>query len=208
MADAAIEQRHIDDAGLDKDARDLDLPPWMKGRFGTAIGRAVHAVLQTIDLSTGNGLQALVTAQAAAEAVIGKEATIAALVQSALDSDTVKEAAQSRHWRETYVGTPVGDTVIEGYIDLMYEHPDGGVVIVDHKTDAVPDESSLAVKADRYRLQAATYALAVERTTGLRVRSAALLFLAPEGAVPFEIVNLEAAMAEVESIVEAVAADG
>ena len=208
VADAAIEQLPAEDPGLDKEARDLDLPPWMKGRFGTAIGRAVHGVLQTIDLATGDGLQPLVAAQAAAEGVIGREETIAALVQSALDSDIVKQAARGRHWRETYVGTPIGDTVIEGYIDLLYEHPDGGVVVVDHKTDAVPDEASLAAKADRYRLQAATYAFAVERTTGLRVRSAALLFLAPDGAVPFEIVNLEAAVAEVKSIVEAVAADG
>ena len=31
-------------------------PPWRRGRAGTAIGRAVHAVLQTVDLATGGGL--------------------------------------------------------------------------------------------------------------------------------------------------------
>ena len=45
-----------DDPGLAKDGRDLELPPWNKGRYGTAIGRAVHAVLQTVDLATGAGL--------------------------------------------------------------------------------------------------------------------------------------------------------
>ena len=37
------------DPGLAKEGRDLELPPWNKGRYGTAIGRAVHAVLQTVD---------------------------------------------------------------------------------------------------------------------------------------------------------------
>ena len=37
-------------AGLAKGARDLELPPWSKGRYGTAIGRAVHGVLQVVPL--------------------------------------------------------------------------------------------------------------------------------------------------------------
>ena len=32
----------------------------------------------------------------------------------------------------------VGDRVLEGYIDLLYRDDDG-LVIVDYKTDAVPD---------------------------------------------------------------------
>ncbi|MDQ3431750.1 MAG: UvrD-helicase domain-containing protein, partial [Actinomycetota bacterium] len=42
--------------GLAKDARNLELPPWNKGRYGSAIGRAVHGALQTVDLSTGAGV--------------------------------------------------------------------------------------------------------------------------------------------------------
>ena len=68
------------DPGLRKRPRDLDLPPWQKGRYGTAIGRAVHAVLQTIDLASGAGRAEAVAAQAAAEGVIGHEAHIDALV--------------------------------------------------------------------------------------------------------------------------------
>ncbi|MDG2113799.1 MAG: 3'-5' exonuclease, partial [Actinomycetota bacterium] len=193
------------DPGLDKAGRDLDLPPWMKGRFGTSIGRAVHGVLQTIDLSTGDGLDAMVDAQAAAEGVIGSELTIGALVRSALNTETVTTAATARHWRETYVAAPMGDLLIEGYIDLLYETPDGALVIVDHKTDAVPDEVTLAAKADRYRLQAATYALAVQESTGRTVQQAVLLFLDPDGATAHEIVNLDSAMADVRSIIDEVA---
>ena len=61
------------DPGLAKDGRDLELPPWNKGRYGTAIGRAVHAVLQTVDLATGAGLDDAAAAQAAAEGVLGYE---------------------------------------------------------------------------------------------------------------------------------------
>jgi hypothetical protein len=49
------------------------LPPWQKGRYVSAIGRAVHAVLQTVDLATGQGLAEAGAAQAAAEGVLGRE---------------------------------------------------------------------------------------------------------------------------------------
>jgi ATP-dependent exoDNAse (exonuclease V) beta subunit len=58
-------------AGVQKDPRDIDLPPWQKGRYGSAIGRAVHGVLQTIDLSSGAGLAEACTARAAAEGCWG-----------------------------------------------------------------------------------------------------------------------------------------
>ena len=86
VADAAAAH----DPGVAKDGRDLELPPWNKGRYGTAIGRAVHAVLQTVDLTTGAGLADLAAAQAAAEGVLGHETTIADLASAALGSDTVR----------------------------------------------------------------------------------------------------------------------
>ena len=56
-------------AGLEKQPRDLELSPWLKGRYGTAIGRAVHGVLQTVPLASGDGLDAAAVAQALAEDV-------------------------------------------------------------------------------------------------------------------------------------------
>ena len=70
-------------AGMQKDPRDIDLPPWQKGRYGSAVGRAVHGVLQTIDLTTAEGLTETAAAQAAAEGVLGREAVIEALCRSA-----------------------------------------------------------------------------------------------------------------------------
>ncbi|MGY9074009.1 MAG: UvrD-helicase domain-containing protein [Acidimicrobiales bacterium] len=190
------------DPGLQKQERDLDLPPWMKGRYGTAVGRAVHAVLQTADLATGAGLAVAARAQAAAEGVIGAERTIEALAQSAIDSEVVAEAAASRYWRETYVAVPIGDATVEGYIDLLYEDPStGDLVVVDHKTDAIDTDEALQHKLVRYRLQGATYALAVERATGRKVSRMVFLFLSPHGARAEEVLDLPAAMAEVEAIV-------
>lgn len=92
------------DPGLAKSPRDIDLPPWQKGRYGSAIGRAVHGVLQTVDLETGAGLAAACAAQAAAEGVLGREGVIESLARAALDSETVQFAARQRHWREVFVG--------------------------------------------------------------------------------------------------------
>jgi ATP-dependent exoDNAse (exonuclease V) beta subunit len=184
------------DPGLAKDARDLELPAWQKGRYGSAIGRAVHAVLQTVDLATGAGLSDAAAAQAAAEEVLGREALIAALARAALGSTIVRDAATRQHWRELYVGAPVGATVLEGYIDLLLRTEDG-LVIVDYKTDAVGEGSDLEAKVARYRPQLAAYAAAVETAVGEPVARAVLLFLAPTGARTVEVPSLAEAVAEV-----------
>jgi ATP-dependent helicase/nuclease subunit A len=163
--------------GLQKDARDLDLPPWQKGRYGSAIGRAVHAVLQTVDLATGEGLEAAAKAQAAAEGVLGREGVIERLARSALDADIVRRAAGLAHWREVYVGVPYGDGVLEGYIDLLYRDDDG-LVVVDHKTDAWRSDADLDAKVERYALQLQAYAHAVAEATGEKVARTLLLFTA------------------------------
>ena len=92
------------DAGLAKDARDLELPPWNKGRYGTAIGRAVHGVLQSVDLATGRGLDDAVAAQVLTEGVAEHGEIVTQLVRAVLGSAAVQRAASRPHWRETYVG--------------------------------------------------------------------------------------------------------
>jgi ATP-dependent exoDNAse (exonuclease V) beta subunit len=201
------EPRALDDPGLAKRGVDLDQPPWQKGRYGTAIGRAVHAVLQTVDLVTGDGLEAAAAAQAAAEGVIGREPTITALAQSALATTTVAEAARSAGcWREVFVAQPFGETILEGYLDLLYRTPEG-LVVVDYKTDQVDGADALADRAARYRLQLAAYALAVQRVTGERVARAMLVFCSARGpATELEVPDLVAAMADVESRLRATTA--
>jgi ATP-dependent helicase/nuclease subunit A len=191
-----------------KDGRDLELPPWNKGRYGTAIGRAVHAVLQTVDLSTGEGLSDLAAAQAAAEGVLGFEATIVELVRSALGSPTVVRACASPYWREAYVAVPVEGLTLEGYVDLVYRDTDaaGGLVVVDYKTDAIGGDADLAARLAHYRVQGAAYAIAVAAATGERVDRCVFVFLAPGAAREVVIGGdeLAAAIAEVRSLITSV----
>jgi ATP-dependent helicase/nuclease subunit A len=164
--------------GAAKGPRDLELPPWTKGRYGSAIGRAVHGVLQTIDLVSGAGLDESVAAQAVAEGVVGQEDMVAGLVRSALQSEVVKHAAGLDHWREMYVGTVRDDgTVLEGYIDLVYREVDGSLMIVDYKTDAVPT-AALPSRVTFYRPQMDAYVEALDAATGGTSR-ATLVFLHP-----------------------------
>ena len=194
------------EAGLRKEPRDLDLPPWMRGRYGTAIGRAVHAVLQTIDLATGEGLDAAVAAQAAAEAVVGRESDVRVLVRAALESPVVAQAAAAtERWRETFVAVPVDGVTVEGYIDLLFRTEDG-LVVVDYKT--APGPADLAQRTVAYRLQAATYALAVESSTDEHVVRVVLCYLTPQGAFEQEVTDLAAAIAEARDRVGFAAASG
>lgn len=169
-------------AGLDKQPRDLELRPWLKGRYGTAIGRAVHGVLQTLPLATGEGLEAAATAQALAEDVPDAVSEITSAVRAALASPVLQRAATRPHWRETYVGTEVDGTLVEGYVDLLYRDDDG-LVLVDHKTDQAAGPVALAA----YETQLGVYARAIADATGEAVVRSVLLFLRPDGAVAHEV---------------------
>ncbi len=169
------------DPGLAKDPRDLELPPWNKGRYGTANGRAVHGELQTVDLATGAGLTDAVAAQVLAEGVSEYADVVTALARSALGAEVIDRAAARPHWRETSVGTTNDDgQVVEGIVDLLYRDDDG-LVVVDYKTDAVPP-SVIPARAEYYRPQMAVYATAIEAAVGEPVRRCVLLFLSPTGA--------------------------
>ncbi|WUJ71011.1 UvrD-helicase domain-containing protein [Kribbella soli] len=170
------------DPGTAKAARDLELPPWTKGRYGTAIGRAVHAVLQVVDLSTGAGLESAVSTQCLAEGVLEYADVVTALVRSALASDVVKRAAAREHWRESYVGTVQPDgTVLEGFVDLIYREDDGRLTIVDYKTDAIP-AAALDSRVAYYAPQLQAYS-AILPNTGPPI----LLFLNPSGAIERQV---------------------
>lgn len=176
--------------------------PWRRGRGGTAVGRAVHAVLQTVDLATGEGLEAFARTHAGLEGVPGRVAEIEALARAALASDRVRAAARSRHWRELYVGAPVGDHVLEGFVDLLFEGGDG-LEVVDFKTDAAAGDADLDRLVARYRLQAAAYARAVQATTGRPVRTCTLLFLRGGAAVERPIETLRGAIDQVDAVLSA-----
>src|SRR5699024_233383 len=83
--------RH-EDAGLHKGPRHLVLPRWSKGRYGSAVGRAVHGVLQSVDLRATEPDAAQVQAQCVAEGVTEHHELVTDLVRSALGSDLLAAA--------------------------------------------------------------------------------------------------------------------
>jgi ATP-dependent helicase/nuclease subunit A len=197
---AALHELDERDEPVDPHGHDdtpTSLPPSIS-RGGTALGRAVHAVLATVDFDHPANLGPLAVAQARAEGVtdvgdVERRAT-AALAAPAV----VAARARERRWREIYVAAPVGDRgrLIEGYVDLLFEDESGELVLVDYKTDA-----DLETAPDRYRLQAATYALALETTLGRPVARAVFVFCRPDGAIEREVTDLPAAIDEVRALV-------
>ncbi|MCH7653272.1 MAG: UvrD-helicase domain-containing protein [Chloroflexi bacterium] len=155
--------------------------PWRRGRAGTSIGRAVHAVLQTIDLESGALTRETAQAQASAEGIPKESTNIEKLVDTARTNPIVKRAlASGRYWREVPVATPIGDGALEGIIDLLFEEDDG-FVIVDYKTDSLPDDET-ETAMQRYRLQGGAYALALQEAVGRPVKEVVFLFLHPNKA--------------------------
>src|SRR5918992_851032 len=85
--------------------------------------------------------------------------------------------------------------VLEGFVDLLYETPDG-LVVVDYKTDALADDAAIDAAADRYRPQLGAYVLALESALGMPVSRCVLLFLAGGRARQRELIDVTAAAAE------------
>lgn len=169
--------------GLLKEPRDLELPAWLKGRYGAAVGRAVHATLQTVELSTGDGLDGIADAQALAEGVTDRAGAVRALARSGWQAPSVRRAADREHHKETYVGTTVGGQLVEGYIDLLYRDDDGSLVVIDYKTDADPAPQTVQA----YRTQLAVYARALADATGDRIARCVLVFCREDAAVEADV---------------------
>ncbi|MDO8689570.1 MAG: UvrD-helicase domain-containing protein [Dehalococcoidia bacterium] len=162
---------------VDKDEAEGGDVPHRRGRGGTNVGRAVHSVLQTVDLATGAGLEDISRAQASAEGIPDRWRQVARLARAGIESAVVRRAvASGGYHREVFVSARIEDTLLEGFIDLLFE--DGGeLVIADYKTDSLDGEDARRSALDRYGLQAGLYALAVEQVTGKPVREAVLVFV-------------------------------
>ena len=160
----------------DYDNPDREPSPGRRGRAGTSIGRAVHAVLQAVDLPQGREVSRLSRYHAESEGVSDRIDEVERLARRAIRSDVVRWAVESgRLYREIYAATPVGDSVLEGFVDLCFVE-NGELVIVDFKTDAVAKTDAASISG-KYRTQVGAYSLALARSTGLPVKEAVLLFL-------------------------------
>ena len=197
----------IHEPGLLKDVDESELPLQGRGRYGTAIGRAVHGVLQTVDLASGEGLATLARIHAEAEGIATLSDQVADLAASAIASGEIHLAIQNRYWRELHVACPIGEKIVEGYVDLVYE-TEQGLVVVDYKTDQV-EPTEIDLKVDRYRLQGATYAAALEETTHQPVNKVVFAFLSLDSeAICASLPDLREAVDDVRKVIELEGAAG
>jgi ATP-dependent helicase/nuclease subunit A len=155
------------------------------GRGGTSVGRAVHAVLQAVDLATMDGIDTLAQAQSAAEGIAQRAGEVARLARRACESEPVRRAvASGRMWREVPIGAPSGDVILEGFIDLLFETPQG-YEIVDYKTDDIRS-SEIESRKDHYRGQGDAYTELVRTITGKTPVAVTFVFVSSNQAVRVE----------------------
>ena len=185
----------------DKDSEQIAEPIRRTGRGGTAVGSALHAVIQgaleqmsfrlplpedelvddlLADLDPG--IEQMSRQHAEDQGVSASSDDVARLADRALRTPAVIAGMRApRLWAEIPVAasidTPRGPIVIEGIIDLLYQEDDGQLVILDYKSDRVDGSADADAKLEHYRTQGVAYAAAVERATGNTVKAVQFLFV-------------------------------
>jgi ATP-dependent helicase/nuclease subunit A len=170
-----------------------------KGRAGSAIGRAVHNTLEYLDFANPGDVEQQVARQCDLELIPELSETVLALVQSALGSEAVRLAVEYKAYKEIYVAAPLGETMVEGYVDLLIETPDG-LIIVDYKTDSARTKAEVDKKLAAYELQGASYAVVLEESTGMKVIDCRFVFCNTGGTIERSVVDLDAAKQRVRNL--------
>jgi len=158
-------------------AREDETEPWSRGRAATRVGRAVHATLQSLPLSADDAsIASYSRAQAVAEAVPHLASRIEDLVRWIVKESTAWQRAKAapRALREVPFALVRDGDVIEGFIDMVLENPDG-LEIIDWKTDGVtPGE--VPDRLQEYKLQAGLYVHGLRAATGLPISGVTYVF--------------------------------
>ena len=175
------------DPGNRKEPGPNDRPSRRGGRFGTAKGSAVHAVMQQLALDDpSRGLAKLVDVAAEAEGVLDRRRDVEVMVQSLLRGNLfARMQASSNCRREMYVGAQFGEVTVWGYVDAVFVNPDTTLTLVDFKTDTLV--TSTVELAKRYRPQMSGYVAALQQATGMMVSEAWLAVAQPDGSAAVEI---------------------
>ena len=179
----------------------FDLPAFYAGERpgGAERGRAVHLVMQTLDLALPPDEAAVRRhlAYLVAREILRPEErrlvlprVIARFWRGELGRRVLAAAKDNRLWREVSftLGVPVPElypetagrvppeetVLLQGTIDCLLAEEDG-LVIIDYKTDRLT-ENELPAAAERYRPQLALYARAAQQILGRPVREKYLYF--------------------------------
>jgi ATP-dependent helicase/nuclease subunit A len=175
------------DPGNRKEPGPNDRPSRRGGRFGTAKGSAVHAVMQQVALDDPmRGLATLVNVASEAEGVLDRRRDIEMMVLSLLRGELFARMQASRNCRrEMYVGAQFGEITVWGYVDAVFVNPDGTLTLVDFKTDTLI--TSPLELARRYQPQMSAYVAALQQATGRPVTEAWLSVAQPDGSAAVDI---------------------
>jgi ATP-dependent helicase/nuclease subunit A len=165
----------------------------------TDFGVAVHALLERCELRSER-LAQLAENVAKEYGQTSRVQDMVAVAERALASESVARALRSPRllleapFSAALPQDEAAGGLAEGRIDLLFEE-DGGIVIVDFKTDAVT-ANDVDERAAHYRNQALVYAWAVERATAMPAREVIFLFARPGIERPFAVDDAFRAEAE------------
>jgi len=146
---------------------------------GTAVGTAVHRMMEDLDLEDDLGpqisswlesaaaeLEATLEGRALADAVNRLRTVIEGITEGNCLA-TLRSLAASVAGREiAIVASPLEDRgpigAVTGFVDLIYRDPgDGRLVVADYKTDHLDGEEAIAERSGVYEPQVRTYASAL-----------------------------------------------
>jgi ATP-dependent helicase/nuclease subunit A len=138
----------------------------------------VHQVLEWVDLGSASAddVQRIAAARApfyGLDEESGRRAGEAAAAALALP--VMARARDARRiWRELPLSFPDGSDLVEGVIDLVFEE-EGGLVIVDYKTDGITAEQAVA-QAAHHAPQLQLYGRGLAQAWGVPVKERLVLF--------------------------------
>ncbi len=131
-------------------------------------GTLVHQTLQSLDLSGPQIPPDL-------------PPDVRPLIESFAGSETRARLAATTHLRREQRFTfPLGDVLVTGTFDVLAELPDGGLLVVDYKTDRLNGQEPAAVAERHYAVQRLVYALAALHAGARRVEVVHLFLEAAE----------------------------
>ncbi len=169
----ATEQATLDGA-VDVDVAIESAASGERRPHGKRFGTLVHGVLATVgldgdadDVARAAELQGRLLG-APRDEVVAAAATVTRALAHPLVRRAAAAARAGRCRREAPVTVRIGETLVEGVVDVAFED-DGRWTVVDFKTDV-----ELAGRIEEYRRQVALYVEAVARATGREVRGALL----------------------------------
>jgi ATP-dependent helicase/nuclease subunit A len=157
--------------GLSEDRSVVRSDPGHSGLHARARGTLIHRLMETIDFIRPSAPLPQQVARLARDLGMrlssGEREEIAALIDSAIKAEPAMRVARARTVHYEYplaFSLGAGEPLISGVIDLLAQESDGGMVVLDYKSDRVAATVDLDALVQReYGIQRLLYALAVLR---------------------------------------------